>query len=60
MRLRTLSGLERDKIEAELKEIIAEIADFEDLLQNHDRQIQNIIERLETLDKKRIRWSRVR
>ena len=52
MRLRTLSGLERDKIEAELKEIIAEIADFEDLLQNHDRQIQNIIERLETLDKK--------
>ena len=52
MRLRTLSGLERDKIEAELKDIIAEIADFEDLLQNHDRQIQNIIERLETLDKK--------
>ncbi len=52
MRLRTLSGLEREKIETELKDLAIEIKDFEDLLKNKSRQIQNIIERLETLNKK--------
>ena len=52
MRLRTLSGLEREKIETELKDLEVEIKDFEDLLQTKDRQIQNIIERLEALNKK--------
>lgn len=52
MRLRTLSGLEREKIETELKDLEVEIKDFEDLLKNKDRQIQNIIERLEALNKK--------
>ncbi len=52
MRLRTLSGLEREKIETELKDLEVEIKDFEDLLRNKDRQIQNIIERLEALNKK--------
>ena len=52
MRLRTLSGLEREKIETELKDLAIEIKDFEDLLKNKSRQIQNIIERLEVLNKK--------
>lgn len=52
MRLRTLSGLEREKIESELKELEIEIKDFEDLLKNKDRQIKDIIDRLEALNKR--------
>ncbi|RAP27754.1 DNA gyrase subunit A [Candidatus Marinamargulisbacteria bacterium SCGC AG-343-D04] len=37
MRLQRLTGLERDKIEAEYKEIVATIADLEDILANESR-----------------------
>lgn len=52
MRLRTLSGLERDKIEQELKDLSVEIDDFKDLLAKRDRQINDILTRLEALNKK--------
>ena len=42
MRLQRLTGLERDKIEAEYKELVERIADLEDLLKNEPR-ILNVI-----------------
>lgn len=52
MRLRTLSGLERDKIEAELNELKQQIDEYNRILASKELQIQNIIERLENLKKK--------
>ena len=42
MRLRRLTGLERDKIENEYQELLKTIADLKDILANHSRVIQII------------------
>ena len=42
MRLRRLTGLERDKIEKEYQELIALIADLKDILANHHRIVEII------------------
>ncbi|CAM3233557.1 DNA gyrase subunit A [Vagococcus fessus] len=42
MRLRRLTGLERDKIEKEYQELIALIADLKDILENHHRIVEII------------------
>lgn len=46
MRLRRLTGLERDKIISELNELLILIADLEDILNNHDRVLNIIREEL--------------
>ncbi|MDR2557295.1 MAG: DNA topoisomerase (ATP-hydrolyzing) subunit A [Mycoplasmataceae bacterium] len=52
MKLRALSGLERQKIEDELATLRARIADINDILVKHDRKIQIIISQLEAITKK--------
>lgn len=42
MRLRRLTGLEREKIEAEYQELLKLIADLKDILENHDRILEII------------------
>lgn len=42
MRLRRLTGLERDKIENEYQELMATIIDLRDILANHDRVVEII------------------
>ena len=46
MRLRRLTGLERDKIENEYRELMATIADLRDILANHDRVLSIIRDEL--------------
>lgn len=46
MRLRRLTGLERDKIENEYQELLKTIADLKDILANHSRVIQIIKDEL--------------
>lgn len=46
MRLRRLTGLERDKIENEYQELLALIIDLKDILANHDRVLQIIRDEL--------------
>lgn len=52
MQLRRLAALERQKIEDELKEILATIADYEDLLKSPKRIIKTVREELNELGKK--------
>ena len=46
MKLRRLSGLEREKIDNELKELIATIADLEFILSSEERKNELIQEQL--------------
>jgi len=46
MRLQRLTGLERDKIQAEYKEVMALIKELEDILANEDRRMQIIKDEL--------------
>lgn len=46
MRLRRLTGLERDKIENEYQELLKTIADLRDILANHSRVLQIIEDEL--------------
>lgn len=52
MQLRRLSGLERDKIENEYKQLLITIADLEDILANHDRVLAIIREDLNEINNK--------
>lgn len=42
MRLKRLTGLERDKIESEYQELLITIADLKDILENHSRVLEII------------------
>ncbi|NLC42191.1 MAG: DNA topoisomerase 4 subunit A, partial [Erysipelothrix sp.] len=53
MRLRRLTGLEREKIEAEYKEILELIEDYKDILANHSRVLAIIKEDLLDIKAKR-------
>ncbi len=46
MRLQRLTGLEIEKIEAELAELVIKIADFRDIISSHDRKTEIIKEEL--------------
>lgn len=52
MRLGQLTGLEIQKIEEELALLLAKIADYEDILQNHSRVVQIIKEELTEIKEK--------
>lgn len=52
MKLRSLSGIERKKIEQELEELKAKIIDLKDILAKHERKIEIIDENLDELVKK--------
>lgn len=52
MQLRRLTGLQREKIEAEYKELLALIADLKDILANHDRVLEIICNELEEVKEK--------
>lgn len=52
MTLGRLTGMERQKIIDELNEIEVKIADFEDILANHDRVLHIIIEEVEQIQQK--------
>lgn len=52
MRLRRLTGLERDKIQSEYDELIALIADLADILAKPERVVQIIKEELEEIKRK--------
>ncbi|MEN6460073.1 MAG: DNA gyrase subunit A [Syntrophomonas sp.] len=52
MRLAQLTGLERDKLEDEYNELLARIADFEDILANPHRILEMIKEDLDDVKKK--------
>ncbi len=49
MRLRRLTGLERDKIEKEYQELLAFITDLKDILANHSRVLEIIQTELEDI-----------
>jgi DNA gyrase subunit A len=49
MRLQKLTGLERDKIDSEYREIVERIAEFREILSNRDRQNEIIKEELTDL-----------
>lgn len=49
MRLRRLTGLERDKIENEYSDLMVNIIDLRDILANHDRVLQLIRTEMEDL-----------
>ncbi len=51
MRLGRLTGLEREKLEAEFNELVAEIADLKDILSRESRVVAIIKTDLEELDK---------
>jgi DNA gyrase subunit A len=46
MRLQRLTGLEIEKLETELQELIVKIADYKEIIQSHDRKIGIIREEL--------------
>ncbi len=52
MTLGRLTGMERQKILDELKEIEEKIADFEDILSNHDRVLHIILDEVEQIKQK--------
>lgn len=52
MRLAQLTGLERNKLEEEYRELLARIADFQDILANPERIRQMIREDLDDIKKK--------
>lgn len=52
MRLRRLTGLEREKIENEYNELIVKIADLKDILANHDRILEIIKIELDEIKEK--------
>ncbi len=52
MRLGQLSGLEREKIEAELAALIEKIADYKDILENHERLLGIIKSELNEIKRK--------
>ena len=52
MQLRRLSGLEIDKIEKEYQEVLLKIADYQDILANHDRVLQIIRDDLTEINDK--------
>jgi len=52
MRLAQLTGLERNKLEEEYRELLARIADFEDILANPERIRQMVREDLDDIKKK--------
>ena len=52
MRLRRLTGLERDKIENEYQELLLRIADLRDILANHSRVLDIIREELSEVKEK--------
>jgi DNA gyrase subunit A len=52
MRLAQLTGLERDKLEEEYKDLLARIADFEDILANPQRVLEIIKEDLDDIKQK--------
>jgi len=49
MRLRRLSGLEREKVENELNELVKVIEELEFVLANEDKKLEIIIDQLETI-----------
>jgi DNA gyrase subunit A len=49
MRLRRLSGLEREKVENELNDLVKVIEELEFVLANEDKKFEIIIEQLETI-----------
>ncbi|MCV3743789.1 DNA topoisomerase (ATP-hydrolyzing) subunit A [Ureaplasma sp. ES3154-GEN] len=52
MKLRSLTGLNIDKLKKEHAELLAIIADLEDILSNYDRQVSIIVEYLDYLVEK--------
>ena len=52
MRLQKLTGLERDKIDGEYREIIDKISDYREILSNRDKQTSIIKEELADLKKR--------
>ncbi|MFC6347328.1 DNA gyrase subunit A [Vagococcus carniphilus] len=52
MRLRRLTGLERDKIENEYQDLLVLIADLKDILANHDRVLEIISTELDEIQRK--------
>lgn len=52
MRLQKLTGLEREKIDGEYREIIDKIADYREILSNRDKQTEIIKEELADLKKR--------
>lgn len=52
MRLRNLSGLERQRLETELKELLEQIKEYENILNNHDHKLEIIVQQLEDIDKR--------
>ena len=52
MTLGRLTGMERQKILDELEEITAKVADYEDILANHQRVLDIIIEEVEAIQEK--------
>ncbi len=52
MQLRRLSGLERDKIENEYKDLLAKIEDYKDILAKHERVLQIIRDDLIEINEK--------
>ena len=52
MRLRRLTGLERDKIENEYQELLKFIEDMKDILANHDRVLEIISTELDEIQRK--------
>lgn len=52
MQIRRLSGLERDKIEAEYNDLLASIADYQDILANRSRIFDIIRENLDDINQR--------
>ncbi|WP_084266115.1 DNA topoisomerase (ATP-hydrolyzing) subunit A [[Mycoplasma] testudinis] len=52
MRLRNLSGLEREKLQSELTDLLAQIKDFEDILKNIDHKLRIISQQLDEIAKR--------
>ena len=52
MRLRRLTGLEREKIESEYQDLLVLIADLKDILANHHRVLEIIAEELDEVQRK--------
>ncbi|WP_033160036.1 DNA topoisomerase (ATP-hydrolyzing) subunit A [Mycoplasmoides alvi] len=52
MRLRSLSGLERQKLENELSELKVQIKEYENILKNNDLKLQIISNQLEDIKKR--------
>lgn len=52
MQIRRLSGLEREKIEAEYNQLLADIADYNDILSNRSRILDIIRTNLDDIQKK--------